>query len=47
MNFENLFKFKNRFYVFENSTIKKNFINKNHNNFLTKHFDMNKIVNLI
>ena len=47
MNLENLFKYKNRFYIFENATIKNKFINKHHNDFLTKHFDVDKIVNLI
>ena len=47
MNSKDFFKFKNRLYVFENATIKKKFISKHHDDFLTKHFDVDKIVNLI
>ena len=47
MNSNFFFKFKNRFYIFENATIKRKFINKHHDNFLIKHFDVDKIVNLI
>ena len=47
MNSKNFLKFKNRFYVFQNATIKKKFINKHYDDFLTKHFDVDKIVNLI
>ena len=47
INSKKFFKFKNRFYVFENATIKKKFINKHYDDFLTKHFNVHKIVNLI
>ena len=47
MNSKKLLKFKNRLYVFENATIREKFINKHHDDFLTKHFDVDKIVNLI
>ena len=47
MNSKFFFKLKNRFYVFENTIMKKKFISKHHDDFLTKHFDVDKIVNLI
>ena len=37
-----LFKHKDRFYVFENSTLREELINKCYNNSLAKHFDVMK-----
>ena len=37
-----LFKHKNRFYIFENSTLRKEFINKYYNDFLANYFDVAK-----
>ena len=47
LNFENFLKFKNRLYVFKDAIIKKKLISKNHDDFLIKHFDVDKTVNLI
>ena len=37
-----LFKHKNRFYIFENSTLREKLINKYYNNFFTNYFDVAK-----
>ena len=41
-NLKELFRHKGRFYVFENSTLREELINKYYNNFLTKYFDVAK-----
>ena len=46
INVENILKHKKRIYVFDDSILKKKFINKNHDDFLTKHFEIKKIVKL-
>ena len=37
-----LFKYKDYFYVFENSALREEFINKCYNNFLANYFDVAK-----
>ena len=37
-----LFKYENRFYVFENSALREELINKCYNDFFTRHFDVAK-----
>ena len=37
-----LFKYKNRFYVFEDSTLREKLINKYYNNFLASYFNAAK-----
>ena len=37
-----LFKYENRFYVFEDSTLREEFINKCYNDFLANHFNVAK-----
>ena len=37
-----LFKYKDRFYVFEDSALREELINKCYNDFLIKHFDVIK-----
>ena len=37
-----LFKHKNRFYIFEDLTLREEFINKYYNNFLANHFNVAK-----
>ena len=37
-----LFKHKNRFYIFENSTLREKLINKCYNDFLANYFDVIK-----
>ena len=37
-----LFKHKNHFYVFEDSALREEFINKCYNDFFTRHFDVAK-----
>ena len=37
-----LFKYKNRFYIFENSTLREELINKCYNNFFINYFDVIK-----
>ena len=41
-NSKELFKYKNRFYVFEDSALREKFINKYYNDFLANHFDVTK-----
>ena len=46
INFKNLIKHKNKLFVFEDLTIKKKLIYKNHNNLLIEHFDAKKTLKL-
>ena len=39
---ERLFKYKDRFYNFENSTLREELINKYYNDFFANHFDVTK-----
>ena len=41
-NLKELFKYKDRFYIFEDSTLREKLINKYYNNFLTSYFDVTK-----
>ena len=41
-NFERLLKHNNRFYISKDDVIRKKFINKYHDNFLIKYFDVVK-----
>ena len=41
-NSKGLFKHKDRFYVFKNSTLREEFINKYYNNSLANHFNVTK-----
>ena len=41
-NSKGLFKYKDRFYIFEDSALREEFINKYYNDFLTNHFDVAK-----
>ena len=38
-----LFKYKNRFYIFENSALREELINKYYNNSFTNYFDVIKM----
>ena len=38
-----LLKYKDRFYIFENSTLREKLINKCYNDFLASHFDVAKM----
>ena len=46
INFENLIKHENKLFVFENSTIRKKLICRNHDDSLTEHFDAEKTLKL-
>ena len=46
INFENLIKHENKLFVFEDSTIRKKLIYKNHNDSLIEHFDAEKTLKL-
>ena len=41
-NLKELFKYKDRFYIFENSTLREELINKCYNDSLANHFDIIK-----
>ena len=41
-NSKELFKYKNRFYIFKDSTLREEFINKCYNNFFANYFDVIK-----
>ena len=45
-NSEKLFKYKGRFYIFEDSALREELINKCYNNFLANHFNIIKIYKL-
>ena len=47
INFEDLFKYENKLYVFENSVIKEKLICRNHDDLLIKHFNATKTLKLL
>ena len=45
-NLKELFKYKNRFYIFQNSALREKLINKYYNDFLASYFEVAKTYKL-
>ena len=47
VNFEKFVEYNERLYVFDNKFVREKIVNKNYNNLLIEHFDVEKILKLI